>query len=122
MEIRTERIYTGSGERRASERGKRVLVDRLWPRGISRERANIDLWLKDAAPSDELRKWFAHDPDKWKEFKRRYAKELDANKEALEPLLGMVKKGDVVLLYAAKDEVHNNAVALKAYLEHELSE
>jgi uncharacterized protein YeaO (DUF488 family) len=116
--IRTKRIY----EQPSLANALRVLVDRLWPRGISKERAKIDLWLKEIAPSNELRKWFTHDPARWAEFKRRYAKELDAGLDALEPLIAMARKGDVVFLYAAKDEEHNNVEALKEYLEHKLSE
>ncbi|MGD9787149.1 MAG: DUF488 domain-containing protein [Sulfuricellaceae bacterium] len=100
-----------------SDDGFRVLVDRLWPRGVSKDAARIGLWLKEAAPSDELRKWFGHDPARWEEFKRRYFLELARNPEALAPLLGEVRRGPVTLVYAAKDETHNNAVALKAFIE-----
>ncbi len=91
--------------------GKRVLVDRLWPRGVKKSTANIDTWMKDIAPSNELRKWFSHDPEKWEEFKRRYEKELEGNSE-LEKLLGLIKEHDVTFIYGSKDEKHNNAVAL----------
>ena len=98
--------------------GFRILVDRLWPRGLSKEKAKIDLWLKDVAPSNELRKWFAHEPKKWSEFKRRYFKELVDNKSELVGLIcKKAKEGVVTLLYAAKNEKYNNAVALKEYLE-----
>ncbi|UOB20755.1 DUF488 domain-containing protein [Macrococcus armenti] len=94
--------------------GKRVLVDRVWPRGISKEDAKLDEWLKDIAPSTELRKWFNHDPDKFSEFKKKYREEL-RNNEAVQALKDM--KGKVVLLYGAKDEVHNHAIVLKEFLE-----
>jgi len=100
----------------AGDDGFRILVDRLWPRGVSKEKAKINLWLKDIAPSDSLRKWFAHDTAKWAVFKQKYFLELK-NKKAL---IGEIKKrakGDVTLLYAAKDEQHNNAQALKEYVE-----
>lgn len=95
--------------------GFRILVDRLWPRGITKEKAKIDLWLKDVAPSDKLRKWFGHDPKKWNEFKKRYFAEL-TNNPAVEQLKKYIIKGNVTLLYSAKDENHNNAVALKEFL------
>ena len=94
--------------------GKRVLVDRVWPRGISKEDAKLDEWLKDVAPSTELRKWFNHDSDKFSEFKKKYREEL-RNNEAVQALKDM--NGLVVLLYAAKDEVHNHATVLKGFLE-----
>lgn len=94
--------------------GKRVLVDRVWPRGISKEDAKLDEWLKDVAPSTELRKWFNHDPDKFSEFKKKYREEL-RNNEAVQALKDM--NGSVVLLYGAKDEVHNHAIVLKEFLE-----
>lgn len=97
--------------------GVRVLVDRLWPRGVSKDK--VDLWLRDVAPSDELRRWFNHDPNKWEEFKRRYFQELDGNPK-VEELLELIRRGrDVTLLYAAKSP-YNNAVALKEYLERRL--
>ena len=99
--------------------GARILVDRLWPRGVSNEEAALDAWLKDLSPSTELREWFGHDPDKWAEFRRRYFAELEGEAEtaALAELRGWVKKGRVTLLYAAHDEAHNNAVALRDYLQ-----
>lgn len=97
--------------------GLRFLVDRLWPRGIRKESLKLDGWLKDVAPSTELRKWFAHDSAKWEEFRRRYFTELDAQPGALEPLLAAVRKCRVTLLYSARDREHNQAVALKAYLQ-----
>ena len=95
----------------------RVLVDRLWPRGVSKEKAKVDLWLKEIGPSDELRKWFGHDPDKWHEFKKKFFEELDKNNEPLDQIIKKSKTDDVILLYGAKDKLHNNAIALKDYLE-----
>lgn len=109
--IKIKRVYEGP----SNEDGFRVLVDRLWPRGLSRDRAKVDLWLKDIAPSDKLRKWFAHDPEKWGEFKRRYFEELKGKKEL--DLIIEKAHGRVALLYGAKDEKHNNAAALKEYIE-----
>jgi uncharacterized protein YeaO (DUF488 family) len=97
--------------------GLRILVDRLWPRGVSETAAQIDLWLKEIAPSDRLRKWFGHDPSKWTEFRRRYFRELGKSTEAVARLKQFVSKGNVTLVYGAKDERHNNAVALKEYFE-----
>jgi len=111
MMIKIKRIY----ETPSDGDGFRVLVDRLWPRGISKEKAKIDLWLKDIAPSDQLRKWFAHDPAKWEDFKRRYFKELDKKKVLVNKNLKQFK-GGITLLYAAKDDKHNNAQALKEYI------
>lgn len=96
--------------------GTRILVDRLWPRGVSKEAAAIDLWLKEIAPSNELRKWFAHDPRKWPRFRERYFAELDANPEAVETLRKAIRRGPVTIVYSAKDEEHNDAVALREYL------
>jgi uncharacterized protein YeaO (DUF488 family) len=112
--IKTKRIY----ESPAEEDGFRILVDRLWPRGMQKEKAKIDLWLKEIAPSDDLRKWFAHDPQKWEEFKKKYAKEL-AEKEGLLNEIRQIEKekGTVTLLYSARETEHNNAVALKIILE-----
>ena len=92
-------------------------VDRLWPRGVTREAAHIDLWLREIAPSAALRKWFGHDPARWREFQRRYAAEIEQHPDALAQLVAQAHKGPVTLVYAAKDEAHNNAVALKALLE-----
>jgi len=113
--IRTKRIY----EEPSEDDGGRVLVDRLWPRGISKEKASLDRWEKDLAPSDDLRRWFGHDPAKWEEFLRRYRAELEGKEEALARLRREANEGTVTLLYAAKDEEHNNAVALKRYIEEE---
>lgn len=108
-----KRAYDAPG----SSDGQRVLVDRIWPRGVSKEDLELDDWMKDLAPSDELRKWFDHDADKWETFKKRYAKELDGMDDAVKKMRSRVEEGRVTLIYAAKDENHNNAVALKEYLE-----
>ena len=99
--------------------GTRVLIDRLWPRGVSKDEAAIDLWLKELAPSTALRKWFDHDPAKWEEFKSRYGVELDGaeRRAILYKLLGMARDGPLTLVFAAKDAEHNNAVALKEILQ-----
>ena len=97
--------------------GCRILVDRLWPRGVSKEAAAIDAWVKSVAPSDELRHWFGHDPSKWAAFEKKYFRELDARKEALAELLEACSQRTVTLVFGAKDVAHNNAVALKKYLE-----
>ena len=98
--------------------GTRVLVDRLWPRGLSKERARVDAWLKEVAPSDELRQWFGHDPDKFAEFRKRYEAELasESGKEAMAKLRELVKRGHVTLLFAARDMEQNNAVVLRDVL------
>lgn len=97
--------------------GKRFLVERLWPRGVKKEALKMDGWIKEAAPSTALRKWFNHEPAKWKEFQRRYRTELHQHPEALEPILAAAAQGDVTLLFSSRDTEHNNVVALKAYLE-----
>ncbi|MDB5173492.1 MAG: hypothetical protein JWO87_913 [Phycisphaerales bacterium] len=102
------------------EDGERVLVERLWPRGVTKARAAVDLWLKDVAPSPELRKWFGHDPAKWKQFERRYWKELQSKREAVDVLRQMARRGTVTLVYAARDEEHNGALALKTFLERRI--
>lgn len=101
--------------------GRRILVDRLWPRGVSRERLWLDAWLRELAPSDGLRRWFGHDPVKWTEFKGRYFAELDGQGAAIAELLGMVAEERVTLVFAARDRQHNNAVVLRDYLEERLS-
>jgi uncharacterized protein YeaO (DUF488 family) len=114
--IKVKRIY----DEPSSDNGVRVLVDRLWPRGLSKESARIDLWLRDVAPSDELRKWFNHDASKWEEFKRRYFKELENNK-AVNELINLLRdRRTITLLYSAKSP-YNNATALKEYLELKLA-
>ncbi len=95
--------------------GRRVLVDRLWPRGVSKDEAHIDLWLKEVGPSTALRKWFGHDPVRWDEFRRRYDEELDGN-PAVEQLRQIIAQGPVTLVYGARDTEHNQAVALAQYL------
>jgi uncharacterized protein YeaO (DUF488 family) len=97
--------------------GKRILIDRLWPRGVKKDEARIDAWMKDVAPSGDLRKWFGHDPEKWGEFKRRFFAELKNKKDLVDQLAGMARKGRVTLLFQSKEERFNNAVALKEYLE-----
>jgi uncharacterized protein YeaO (DUF488 family) len=94
-----------------------VLVDRVWPRGVSRDASRLDAWAKDVAPSARLRKWFGHDPAKWREFRTRYFRELRANGEAVEPLLAAARRRTVTLLYGAKETRFNNAVALKEFIE-----
>ena len=111
--IKTKRIY----ELTDPSDGYRVLVDRLWPRGLSKEKAKIDLWLKDLGPSDELRKWFQHDPEKWAEFKKRYFNELAGKKELIDQIRRKEKTTVVTLLFGSKEEKYNNALALKEYLE-----
>ena len=100
----------------APDDGQRVLVDRLWPRGVSKEKAAIDLWLKEIAPSTALRQWFGHDPARWEEFQSRYRAELDANGEVVGQLRDVIRAGKTTLVYGARDEVHNDAVVLAAYL------
>jgi uncharacterized protein YeaO (DUF488 family) len=97
--------------------GRRVLVERLWPRGLSKARAAVDLWLKDVAPSPELRKWFGHDPARWKQFERRYWKELQGHKAVVDLLRRKASQSTVTLVYAAKDQQHNGALALKEFIE-----
>lgn len=112
MKIKIKRVY----ENPEKEDGTRILVDRLWPRGMTKEKADVDLWLKEIGPSTELIKWFGHDPDRWKEFEKRYKKELKENKEAVSQLKDHPKKGTTTLVYSAKDEEHNQAVVLKEFL------
>lgn len=110
--VMIKRIYEppGPGD------GTRVLVDRLWPRGLSKERAGVDLWLRELAPSIGLRRWFGHDPAKWEAFRTRYRAELNAHPEAVQRLADLARRGPVTLLYAARDQAHNNAAVLKACL------
>jgi len=105
----------------APEDGQRVLVDRLWPRGLSKDKAAIDLWLKEIAPSTALRQWFSHDPARWDEFQHRYRAELDANGEVVGQLRDVIDAGKTTLIYGAKDEAHNDAVVLAAYLAEVIS-
>ena len=97
--------------------GRRFLVERLWPRGVAKEKLQLEAWLKDAAPSTELRQWFRHDPDKWNEFRKRYRRELESHPEAWRPLVAAARRGPVTLIYSSHDERHNNAVALQEYLK-----
>ncbi len=114
--IRTKRVYDTT----EVADGRRFLVDRVWPRGMTKKRLRADVWLKTVAPSTELRNWFKHDPSKWNGFKARYYKELDQNPEGIATLFNALKKGLVTLLYSAKDSDHNQAVALKEYLSERL--
>jgi uncharacterized protein YeaO (DUF488 family) len=113
MTIKLKRAYDVP----ESSDGFRILVDRLWPRGLSKSSAQIGLWLKEIAPSAPLRKWFGHDPLKWTQFRDRYFRELDKNPKAVEQLKKHLSHRTVTLVYSAKDQEHNNAVALKQYLE-----
>ncbi|MEO8285299.1 MAG: DUF488 domain-containing protein [Chloroflexota bacterium] len=115
--IETKRVYesTDPGD------GARILVERLWPRGMRKEDLTLDSWIKDVAPSGDLRHWFSHDPARWEEFRKRYFAELDAHTEAWQPLVEAARKGNVTLLYSARDTEHNNAVALKEYLQEHLA-
>ena len=111
--IRIKRVY----DQVSDSDGFRILVDRLWPRGLSKERAKVDLWLKDVAPSENLRKWFSHETEKWADFKIKYETELKDKQELLHRIMQAEKeKGTVTILYSAKDEEHNNAVVLSAVL------
>lgn len=111
MDIQLKRAYDAA----APEDGTRVLVDRLWPRGVSKDEAHVDHWLKEVGPSTALRQWFGHDPAKWEEFRRRYGEELQHN-PAWDALVALARQGSLTLVYAAKDEVHNNAVVLRQML------
>ena len=113
MTVKLKRVY----EPRSDDDGFRILVDRLWPRGVSKENAGVDLWLREIAPSTELRKWFGHDPDKWLEFRRRYFTELEAKGDLVAQVRDRAQVGVVTLLFGAKDEEHNQAVALKDYVQ-----
>lgn len=113
MSVHIKRIY----EAPSSDDGERILIDRLWPRGLSKEKAQVHHWMKSVAPSAELRKWFNHEPEKWTEFSRRYTAELRKNKGDIQTLKAYQRKGRLTLLYAAKDTRHNNAVVLKRLLE-----
>ena len=114
--IELQRVYE-----HGRKRGTHFLVERLWPRGVKKEALHFRAWLKDVAPSDSLRRWFAHDVDKWAEFQRRYREELDRNPDAWAPILEAARRGDVVLLYSSHDPEHNNAVVLRDYLDEKLA-
>jgi uncharacterized protein YeaO (DUF488 family) len=111
--LQVKRVYGTASD----EDGFRILVDRLWPRGMSKEKAQIALWLKDIAPNDELRKWFGHDQKKWSEFKEKYHKELGDKESLITLILDKMSSGNVTLLFGAKDEKFNNAIALKEYID-----
>jgi uncharacterized protein YeaO (DUF488 family) len=113
MRLRIKRVYDTPGP----SDGLRILVDRLWPRGLSRDEAAVDHWLKEVAPSAELRRWFAHQPERWAEFRRRYFEELDRNPEQIAELRKILGRRNATLLFAAKDVEHNNALALRDYLQ-----
>ncbi|WP_370009236.1 DUF488 domain-containing protein [Sinorhizobium fredii] len=110
--VKLKRAY----ERPMDSDGKRVLVDRLWPRGVRKTDAAIDYWVKELAPSTELRRWFAHDPSRWEEFRRRYAAEIEAHREEFDRLRDLALKSPITLVYAARDETHNDAVVLRELL------
>ena len=111
--IRIKRIY----DEPSRGDGKRILIDRLWPRGIKKEEAHLDDWLKEVAPSNELRKWFNHDPDKWVEFKKRFFTELQGRQDLVDGIISSARKGTVTLLFGSKEERFNNAIALMEYLD-----
>ncbi len=113
--IGLKRVY----EKPSKTDGLRILVERLWPRGISKEKAAIDLWMKEIAPSTELRKWYGHDVEKWKEFQKRYSGELSKRKHLIDDIKARAANGKVTFIYAAHDEEHNSAVVLKEYVEVE---
>lgn len=117
MSMKVKRVY----EKPDQADGFRILVDRLWPRGLTKEKAGVDLWLKEIAPSTALRKWFNHDPEKWEEFKVRYLSELNQNQEAVVLLNEQLKKGEVTLLYGAKDRQQNEALVLFQYFSPQSS-
>lgn len=114
--IQLKRVYDVPG----TQDGHRFLVERLWPRGIKKTSLSMEAWLKDAGPSAELRQWFHHDPERWEEFRARYFAELKERHDVLTPILNAARKGTVTLLYSSHDTEHNNAVALKEYLERQL--
>ena len=114
--IQVKRVYDPPDVRD----GKRFLVERLWPRGMKKENLRMDGWLKNVAPSDELRKWFGHDPARWEDFRQRYVAELESNSDAWKPLLEAALQGSVTLIYSARDQEHNNAQALMIFLEDRL--
>jgi uncharacterized protein YeaO (DUF488 family) len=116
--INVRRVYDVERE----GEGVRFLVDRLWPRGVSKASLSYQAWLREVAPSDALRRWFGHDPERWDEFQLRYAAELDGKERSWQPILDAAKRGDVTLLYGARDREHNNALALKQYLEKKLTD
>jgi uncharacterized protein YeaO (DUF488 family) len=116
IDIQIKRVYDPP----SAADGARILVDRLWPRGLRKESARLTLWLKDVAPTPALRQWFGHDPERWSEFSRRYRAELSGNDAAVAPLVESLKAGPVTLLYAAHDQEHNHARVLAEYLRNSL--
>jgi len=114
--IKTKRAYDPA----SADDGKRILVDRLWPRGLTKEKARIDEWLKDIAPSTELRKWYSHDPDKWEEFKKRYKNEIKDKKIILDELKAESRKKTITLVFSSREPELNNAAALKEFLSGKL--
>ena len=111
--IQLKRVY----ETPMSDEGLRILVERLWPRGVSKERAKLDFWMKEISPSSELRKWYGHDPTKWEQFRERYWSELESNSAAVDKLRKLIQENDrITFVYAAKDEEHNSAVVLKEFV------
>lgn len=117
MKIRLKRIYDDISD----DDGFRILVDRLWPRGVRKSEAAIDLWVKEIAPTTELRKWFDHDPEKWDDFKELYEKELEAKKEQIIKMLGQVPDNRLTLIYSARDRNHNQAVVLKEFIQKNIN-
>lgn len=113
MNIRLKRVY----EKPDKDDGFRILVDRLWPRGLTKEKAHVDIWLKEIAPTSELRKWFGHDPKKWDEFQERYETEIRRKDDLIKMLKRRARQGTITLIYAARDKKHNEAVVLKHFLE-----
>ena len=111
--IKLKRAY----EKPTKDDGERILVERLWPRGVTKDQAKLDLWLKDVAPSAELRKWFGHDPDKWIEFRQGYRKELKQKADLIKLLRRKAKEGTITLVYSARDEAHNGALVLRQFLQ-----
>jgi uncharacterized protein YeaO (DUF488 family) len=112
-ELKLKRVYEAPDE----DDGARILVDRLWPRGLTKEKARVDLWLKEIAPSTELRKWFGHDPKKWRSFRERYETELTHHADQLKLLKSKLKEGTVTLIYGARDQEHNEVLVLKQFLQ-----
>lgn len=113
MNIKIKRVY----EQPEKKDGQRILVDRLWPRGLTKEKAAVDLWLKEIAPSTELRKWFDHDPEKWQRFRRRYETEIRKKEDLIQVLKQKAQSGTITLIYGARDEKHNEALVLKQFIE-----